>query len=71
MKIINNDYVIFKLMNISLFIAANLGIHMEDPQPAIPPEKEVPDYSHEAEEYEKKLIQVIDWVGEGKKSPRL
>ena len=36
----------------------NLGIHVEEPQPAIPPEKPVQDYSHEAEEYEKKLIQV-------------
>ena len=39
-------------------ITVNLGIHVEDPQPAIPPEKPVQDYSHEAEEYEKKLIQV-------------
>ena len=49
------------MTSINLVITANLGIHIEDPQPAIPPEKEVPDYSHEAEEYEKKLIQVYQY----------
>ncbi|KAL4240888.1 Sorting nexin-29 [Mactra antiquata] len=42
----------------------NLGIHMEEPQPVIPPEKPKTDYSHEAEEYEKKLIQVAEMHGE-------
>ncbi|WAQ96657.1 SNX29-like protein [Mya arenaria] len=42
----------------------NLGIKMEDPQPSIPPEKSSTDYSHEAEEYEKKLIQVAEMHGE-------
>lgn len=45
-------------------VDVNLGIHMEEPQPAIPPEKEIQDYSHEAEEYEKKLIQVAEMHGE-------
>lgn len=35
------------------------GIHLEDPQPHIPPPVSNIDYSHEASEYEKKLIQVI------------
>ena len=39
-------------------ITVSLGIHVEEPQPTIPPEKPKTDYSHEAEEYEKKLIQV-------------
>lgn len=41
-----------------MWLQANLGIRVDDPQPSIPPEKEVTDYSHEAEEYEKKLMQV-------------
>ena len=36
-----------------------LGIHLDaQPQPSIPPAKQMIDYSHEASEYEKKLIQV-------------
>ncbi|XP_060063428.1 sorting nexin-29-like [Ylistrum balloti] len=42
----------------------NLGIHLEDPQPNIPPAKPSVDYSHEASEYEKKLIQVAEMHGE-------
>lgn len=45
-------------------VDANLGIHIEDPQPAIPPERPKTDYSLEAEEYEKKLIQVAEMHGE-------
>ncbi|XP_064595668.1 sorting nexin-29-like isoform X2 [Liolophura sinensis] len=44
--------------------AENLGIHLESPQPAIPPPKPLIDYSHEASEYEKKLIQVAEMHGE-------
>lgn len=43
----------------------NLGIHVDEPQPSIPPEKPVTDYSEEAEEYEKKLIQV-NFIGKSK-----
>ncbi|KAK6170883.1 hypothetical protein SNE40_019173 [Patella caerulea] len=42
----------------------NLGIALEDPQPVIPPVKPSIDYSHEASEYEKKLIQVAEMHGE-------
>ncbi|OWF52733.1 sorting nexin-29-like [Mizuhopecten yessoensis] len=42
----------------------NLGIHLDDPQPNIPPAKPSIDYSHEASEYEKKLIQVAEMHGE-------
>lgn len=42
----------------------NLGIHLEEPQPNIPPAKPSVDYSHEASEYEKKLIQVAEMHGE-------
>ncbi|KAK3091396.1 hypothetical protein FSP39_019582 [Pinctada imbricata] len=45
-------------------IDGNLGIHLEDPQPSIPPAKSNIDYSHEASEYEKKLIQVAEMHGE-------
>lgn len=45
-------------------VDVNLGIHVDDPQPSIPPEKPKTDYSHEAEEYEKKLIQVAEMHGE-------
>ncbi|KAK3736713.1 hypothetical protein RRG08_059244 [Elysia crispata] len=41
-----------------------LGIHLEQPQPSIPPAKQMIDYSHEASEYEKKLIQVAEMHGE-------
>ena len=34
------------------------GIHLEEVQPVIPPSKSLIDYSHEATEFEKKLIQV-------------
>ncbi|ESO83973.1 hypothetical protein LOTGIDRAFT_108564 [Lottia gigantea] len=40
------------------------GITLEDPQPIIPPAKPSIDYSHEASEYEKKLIQVAEMHGE-------
>ncbi|XP_048248087.1 sorting nexin-29-like isoform X3 [Haliotis rufescens] len=43
---------------------ANLGVSLEDPQPTIPPEKPMIDYSYEASEYEKKLIQVAEMHGE-------
>lgn len=42
----------------------NLGIHLEEPQPNIPVAKPSIDYSHEASEYEKKLIQVAEMHGE-------
>ncbi|XP_059179652.1 sorting nexin-29-like [Physella acuta] len=42
----------------------SLGIHLEEPQPSIPPPKPMIDYSHEAAEYEKKLIQVAEMHGE-------
>ncbi|KAK3608215.1 hypothetical protein CHS0354_039234 [Potamilus streckersoni] len=42
----------------------NLGIHVDEPQPNIPPVKPLTDYSHEAEQYEKKLIQVAEMHGE-------
>uniref|UniRef100_A0A2C9K6S7 Sorting nexin-29 n=1 Tax=Biomphalaria glabrata TaxID=6526 RepID=A0A2C9K6S7_BIOGL len=42
----------------------NLGIHLEEPQPSIPPPKPIVDYSHEASEYERKLIQVAEMHGE-------
>lgn len=45
-------------------VDVSLGIHVEEPQPTIPPEKPKSDYSHEAEEYEKKLIQVAEMHGE-------
>ncbi|XP_053392821.1 sorting nexin-29-like isoform X2 [Mercenaria mercenaria] len=45
-------------------VDVNLGIHVDEPQPTIPPEKPKTDYSHEAEEYEKKLIQVAEMHGE-------
>ena len=35
-----------------------LGIRLDDTQPTIPPPKPAIDYSHEASEYEQKLIQV-------------
>jgi len=44
---------------VSVDVVENLGIKIDDPQPSIPPEKVATDYSHEAEEYEKKLIQVL------------
>lgn len=40
------------------------GIHLDDIQPAVPPAPSVIDYSHEASEYEKKLIQVAEMHGE-------
>ncbi|GAB1606279.1 sorting nexin-29-like [Argonauta hians] len=43
---------------------ASLGIHLDDIQPVIPPPKSSIDYSHEASEYEKKLIQVAEMHGE-------
>ncbi|XP_067672331.1 sorting nexin-29-like isoform X2 [Haliotis asinina] len=43
---------------------ANLGVSLEEPQPSIPPEKPMIDYSYEASEYEKKLIQVAEMHGE-------
>ncbi|CAL1542831.1 unnamed protein product [Lymnaea stagnalis] len=41
-----------------------LGIHLDEPQPSIPPPKPMIDYSYEAAEYEKKLIQVAEMHGE-------
>lgn len=41
-----------------MYCTDNLGIHLEEPQPNIPVAKPSIDYSHEASEYEKKLIQV-------------
>ncbi|XP_076458398.1 sorting nexin-29-like [Babylonia areolata] len=41
-----------------------LGIHLDDMQPSIPPPKSTIDYSHEASEYEQKLIQVAEMHGE-------
>jgi len=35
------------------------GISLNSPQPVIPPQRSSIDYSFEATEYEKKLIQVI------------
>ena len=34
------------------------GIHVDEVQPSVPPSKALIDYSHEATEFEKKLIQV-------------
>ncbi|XP_041363151.1 sorting nexin-29-like [Gigantopelta aegis] len=42
----------------------SLGIQLDEPQPVIPPEKPNIDYSFEASEYEKKLIQVAEMHGE-------
>lgn len=42
----------------------SLGIHLDELQPVIPPPKSNIDYSHEASEYEKKLIQVAEMHGE-------
>ncbi|XP_036368319.1 sorting nexin-29 isoform X2 [Octopus sinensis] len=42
----------------------SLGIHLDELQPVIPPPKSSIDYSHEASEYEKKLIQVAEMHGE-------
>lgn len=42
----------------------SLGIHFDEPQPPIPPAKSTVDYSYEASEYEKKLIQVAEMHGE-------
>ncbi|RUS75308.1 hypothetical protein EGW08_016929 [Elysia chlorotica] len=42
----------------------SLGIRLDQPQPSIPPPKELIDYSHEASEYERKLIQVAEMHGE-------
>lgn len=42
----------------------SLGIHLDELQPVIPPPKANIDYSHEASEYEKKLIQVAEMHGE-------
>ena len=55
--------MIYTVKNQALFFTVNLGIHVDEPQPTIPPEKPKTDYSHEAEEYEKKLIQVHDLNG--------
>ncbi|XP_013417556.1 sorting nexin-29 [Lingula anatina] len=44
--------------------ADNLGIHLDEPQPVVPPEKEEIDYCHEASEYERKLVQVAEMHGE-------
>ncbi|XP_074647964.1 sorting nexin-29-like isoform X2 [Tubulanus polymorphus] len=41
-----------------------IGVHLDDIQPAIPASKPQIDYSHEASEYEKKLIQVAEMHGE-------
>ncbi|XP_063443685.1 sorting nexin-29-like [Mytilus trossulus] len=41
-----------------------LGVPVEEPQPNIPPAKSNIDYSHEASEYEQKLIQVAEMHGE-------
>lgn len=61
-------YCIFSLVFLSrvdllclyqLYISADsLGIRLDEPQPSIPPPKANIDYSHEASEYEQKLIQV-------------
>ncbi|KAL3876226.1 hypothetical protein ACJMK2_034096 [Sinanodonta woodiana] len=48
----------------SQVLDGNLGIHVDEPQPNIPPVKPLTDYSHEAEQYEKKLIQVAEMHGE-------
>lgn len=44
--------------------ADGLGIKLDEPQPTIPPPKPAIDYSHEASEYEQKLIQVAEMHGE-------
>ncbi|XP_076459627.1 sorting nexin-29-like [Babylonia areolata] len=41
-----------------------LGIKMDETQPSIPPPRPSIDYSHEAAEYEQKLIQVAEMHGE-------
>ncbi|XP_064641818.1 sorting nexin-29-like isoform X2 [Lineus longissimus] len=43
---------------------AKTGIHLDAPQPPLPPEKPAVDYSFEASEFEKKLIQVAEMHGE-------
>lgn len=42
----------------------DLGIHLDDTQPSIPPPKTTIDYSQEASDYEQKLIQVAEMHGE-------
>lgn len=44
--------------------ADGLGIKLDEPQPSMPPPKPAIDYSHEASEYEQKLIQVAEMHGE-------
>ncbi|KAK7113455.1 sorting nexin-29-like [Littorina saxatilis] len=41
-----------------------LGIKLDDVQPSMPPPTQAIDYSHEASEYEQKLIQVAEMHGE-------
>ncbi|KAK7502006.1 hypothetical protein BaRGS_00006758, partial [Batillaria attramentaria] len=41
-----------------------IGIKLDEPQPSMPPPKPAIDYSHEASEYEQKLIQVAEMHGE-------
>ena len=45
-----------------LCVTDGLGIRLDDTQPSIPPPKPAIDYSHEASEYEQKLIQVTIYV---------
>ena len=40
------------------FLSELPGIQLEDPQPAIPPAKPSIDYSYEASEYQRQLVQV-------------
>ena len=47
-----------RLIQINFVITVQLGVPTEEPQPNIPPVKSNIDYSHEASEYEQKLIQV-------------
>ena len=52
-------------INSGIFIVLELnGIHLDDIQPAVPPAPSVIDYSHEASEYEKKLIQVSNQMAQ-------
>lgn len=52
------EKILKKHCNVCHLVSDSLGIHLEEPQPSIPPPKPMIDYSHEAAEYERKLIQV-------------
>ena len=57
--IVSLQYFQSNLAGVVPFLADIPGIHLEDLQPTIPAPRAHIDYSHEASEYEKKLIQVV------------